>query len=195
MAINDVYQVRLQGTYQGVSWANVWYFVQQAGAANSATNLATRFQTQDLDPISDFQNSTVNYTDLSVINYRNPLDSVLVVPTITAGQRVGTSNPAPTFLAGGIRFYRNGPGTRYPYKRLVGLLEEDFNANALEPAAVALLVAAGTAMVLNHVQGADTWRYVQITGTPVLGVNPTIKFIVPGFVPTVYLATQNTRKD
>jgi len=194
MAINDIYQVVLSGTYLSESWSNVFWFIQQSGPSSlAAANLADSFEFQDLPNIADFMNDSVGIDSLSVINYNDPLDSVLVAPTITDGARTGTSDPAPSFLSGTIRFTRNGPGTRYPYKRFVGLLEEDINGNNLEVATIALLTTIASDLLLNHIFGAYSWRYCQIGGTPSLGTNPTLNFIVGG-LSAVRLGTQNTRK-
>lgn len=194
MALNDVYQIKLTGTYQGITWNNVWWYRQLAGAATTATALGPAWQTGVHANLAAFQNDEVDYTQLSVINYRLPSDSILSTPTITAGARAGTSNPAPTFLSASIRWNRNGPGTRYSYTRLVGLLEEDFSANALEAAAVALLTTAANSMTNTLISGANQWQRVQVGGNPTLGVNPTVNFALttPGLA--YRLGTQNTRK-
>lgn len=194
MAVNDVYKCTLRGQYLGEEWVNVFFYRQTAVAAgNQAILLWQRFDATVADDYADWANTEVSFLELEILNMRVPTEFTSVQPTKTAGQRTATAGEAPSFLTGTIRFNRNGPGTRFSYKRLVGLCEEDIIQNGLSSAAVTALTGIGTLIRTTLINGLATFIPCQVRHPVILGVNPTVNFDLNN-VTAVRLGTQNTRK-
>lgn len=194
MAVNDVIMLRLDGDYQGQNWSNVFFYRQTAaGCANEAQALWNAFNGTPMTEITDFMNDEVNVTSLLSVIIRAPNVYYQATPTRTAGQRAGTSQPAPSYMAGSIRFNRNGPGSRYSYKRFVGVLEEDFSGNATESAAIALLNAIGDALVVSISNGGCTYEPVQVASGWTYYTQPTVNHVINENL-AARVTTQNSRK-
>lgn len=194
MAVNDVVMLRLDGDYKGQNWSNVFYYRQTAaGCANEAQALWNAFNGNPMTQITDFMNSEVNIVSLLSVIVRAPNVYYQAAPTITEGQRVGTSEPAPSYIAGSVRFNRNGPGSRYSYKRFVGALEEDYDGNTTETAAANLLFDIGGALDVAISNGGCTYEPVQVESGWVYYTQPTVNFVINETL-SARITTQNSRK-
>lgn len=199
MAIADVYNVRMGGGYLGNAWLNsFWYRCLADGAGVGAEQLLNSFQLSVLQPFAEFANTGVTITTLECVNYGDPLDFDVQSPSETEGLREETSDPAPSFLTASMQFNRQGPGSRYSYKRFCGLYELDINGNALTSTAITLLDDLSDGCRSQQVYGDWIFAPVQVKqpapGTGGLGTNPTVNFTITTTL-RVFLGTQNTRKS
>lgn len=195
MAVGHVTVARLEGNYLGVNWANVSFWRQiTAGCADETVTLWNLLDSSIADETATFANDQVNFLSLHTTNIDAPSFDINQPPTTIVGQRVTTENePAPSFIAASIRFNRFGAGSRYSYKRIVGLLESDFDGNALVSPATTLLNAIGSAYSENLSSGGCTWEPVQVASGWTLGVPPTVNGVIQA-QNGLFLSTQNTRK-
>lgn len=195
MAVGDIYQLVLNHTVLGVACVNrFWYRMNTLGTGSPAAGLAESFDGFILDVWKDCVSDDVVFQSIAVTNYANPLDFTVRTPTITTGTRTPATFTLPPELVCKLKFNRNGPGTRYTFKAISGLLREDIDNSGLTAAAVAILDDLGNALEVPQNFSGNIWDQVQVQGTPVLGVNPTSYFVVNTWL-TAAFGTQNTRKQ
>lgn len=194
MAVGDIYQVRVGGGYLGISWENVWWYsVFAAGVGQNATQLATLFEDNVIDNYTAAANPLASFQFCEVINWGTPADSASIVPSPSSGQREEDSDPAPSFLSVSVRVPRNGPGTRYGYKRFIGAYELDFNGNSLSSSGVTAWTDTAHWVYAPLIAAGSTYYPCQVRSGSPLGVKPTLNFLYtePALL---RLGTQNTRK-
>lgn len=194
MAIGDVYQIRLNGTYGVGNWSNVWYYQQRSGGASDANaeDLWDEFESTVLPPLSLLQSTTILYSLLEVVNMRVTSDFYATVTTSATGGTVAGSSLAPT-VAFQYRQARPAPGTRYGYKRFIGVPESQADGALWSPSSVA---AYGLANAMEFELEGDLGSWVPvIVGSPrIYGVNPPVRYDARDWTPRQYLSTQVTRQ-
>lgn len=194
MAISDVYQIRLNGTYGSPTWSNVWWYLQTAGldTPNNAEELALEFNDRVIPPLAELQGVAAVYTDLTVINYRNPEDYFVRTDFSSDGGQI-SGDGLPSGVAFQYRFARPRPGTRNGYKRFIGVPESIAAGNTWVPdAADAYLLAAR--MTETQEGSLGSWVPVIVGGDKELGVNPAIRYQVTTCAPLNTLTTQANRR-
>lgn len=197
MALNDIYKLTLSGQTLGEDNDNVFYYRTEAtGSGSGAQNLCNSFEATILPAIFPLLSENATFQLIEAVNLASPTDYYSQVPSPNAGTRDsdGGVNDMPSFLVASVQFNRNGPGTRYSYKRFSGLLKADTLGNDLQSGTAAAWVSACVVFAVAAVFGSWTFRPVQVKHPTPLGVNPVVNFVI-GQVLEVELGTQNTRKD
>lgn len=196
MGVGSIYRVILSGSYLGQQITNVWHYAQLAGGSgNQSGGLSTEFQAEVLANLADCVASQYDFTNLLVVDVQTPsqfTDDSSPTPS-TGARTIADADLAPSYLAFGFRSNRNGPGSRYSYKRFPGLSEVDFDGNALTATFKALADPLRAALGSTLVSGANQYFPFQIPGGVELGQVPPAGFVVNGWN-DAYLTTQNSRK-
>lgn len=193
MAVNDIYQIRLNGTYGPGQWSNVWYYQMVAGASSGdiAQDLWEQFNAVVLPFLAPLQSTTIVYTSLEVVNMRNTLDYQTGLG-ITDGGSVSGEALAPT-VAFQYRQARPAPGFRYGYKRFIGAPESHaLGALWSPPAEAAYALASAMEASLEGSLGA--FEHVIVGSPRVFGANPPVRYLAKDWTPRQYLSSQVTRQ-
>lgn len=195
MAVGDIYYLKLKQLYLGEEILNVFYFRETitGTALNRAAALAETWDNQILPDLALCQSEDLLYEDIETAVIRTPTVFYNHIPLTTNGVRVTVTDTAPSWMTASVRFNRNGPGTRYAYKRFSGLLVEDINENQLSGAAITLFTTNLQPM-RNPISGFGfTWVPIQIKSGWTLGSIPVENFVINSLL-GARLGSQNTRK-
>lgn len=197
MAYQDVYQIKLKGTYLGREILNVFNYHWDVGniAGNALTWNAT-FQSDVIPFILPLVNDLLTFTEVEVINWRDPSD--FDVQAISEVGEIDTTsdNPLAAWLTLLFRYNRIHPGQNHGFKRFAGGVESQFNGDSFTGNTTdrdALILALESPLTASSGRSAHPF-IVDTTTTPppALGANPS------GYVPTSVafrgLGTQKSRK-
>lgn len=122
--LNTDFRITLHQDFQGQACQSVfWYRKTSPHAVGDAQQLWAAFNSDVMNPLSLIQIPVVVYTNLEVINLVDLTDYYSADPTAVQGG-LTTTQPAPRFLAYGIRLTRTTRAGRHGYKRFVGVAEE-----------------------------------------------------------------------
>lgn len=194
MAVNDVYQLRVEGLYQGQDCVNVFYYQQLAGGVGGAADLLNEFVDNVWNLVQIIQVASYQTFRFQVINGNNNADQVEQVVDIDGLDTIGLRLPA--FIAAGFRGQRVGIGLQYAYKRIAGIgAYIDVNGQ-WSPAIRAQLadVAVGLGALLEGALGS--YSPVILTGGFSLGIAPVVSYsLQQPWVYDLYPTAQRTRQS
>lgn len=195
MAVGDIYYLKLRQLYLGEDCLNVFYFRETVSgtALNDAAALAETWDAQILPDLALCQSEDVAYLDIETAVIANPTVFYNHIPTTTAGDRTTLTDTAPSWMCASLRFNRNGPGSRYAYKRFTGLLVEDINENQLV-SGTATLFTTNCQSMRNPISGFGfTWVPIQVKSGWKLNTVPVENFVINTLL-GARLGSQNSRK-
>lgn len=198
MASGDVFVVKLFGNYDADETLNVFHYVQEGpdiGGVNTVAELINGF----IGVIgSSLQAPLVDdafFTRIEAFGYRAPAIYNDIRAIAWQGDIVpGSDNEgAPSFLTLTFRSSRNGPGTRYGYKRFSGIPTDFINRNRITDTAYLTLLSDLAGDLGNQLTaGGLTFTPFIVQGPKNLGTNPL------GYRATTWafngIGTQNSRK-
>lgn len=180
MTVGDIYQLKLQSVHPvGEECLNVFYYeiISQDGEL-TAENVADEFQDDIMLVAIQPCVETIIFNRLTTINGMDNLDNNETNPA-AIGQG-STDTPAASNQAVAMRSQRNGPGTRYSYKRwtgyphtALGTSDGSFNETYFDGLSPAQLILSE-----NIVHSNGELAPIQIGGGFVLGISPTRNFFL-----------------
>jgi hypothetical protein len=196
MALNDIFSVKLTGTYLGKNVISQFFYrqtVNDIGGVGTAVELGERFFTVVALEIMQASSEEYTITQTETIGIRAPATFNYLDTFSQDGDLTALGAPSPAWLAQGYRYARVAPGQRYGYKRFPAppgdFIDGNNTITAFQTTYADPLAAA---------LGADLTA-AGLTFTPFIASRP----IVYGVQPTGYdaggvtyrgLTSQNTRK-
>lgn len=195
--LGDVYEVRAEGTYDGIQTVNVFHFRVTGLGSDSATlsgPLATAFLAPTVSIAAKWVacvHTSWALNKITTFNYRAPTDFTEVAGLAVAGTVTGQR--LSSFNAWGFRYARSAIGQRYGYKRFAGVGEADIDGSIPTSGALTRLNALAAALPGVTTAGGSVLQAFIAERPLVLGVNPNgqLSFSV-GFS---RVTTQNSRKS
>lgn len=192
MAVGDLYQLKAVqlNTPDTQEHMNVYHYLQTAGAASDADDLALNWAIDVMPGLLAIQSNRITYVRIEVENLNSPTDFyTAALSTSNVGTRTGEM--LPQFVNWAFRLNRATTLVRHGQKRIMGVAEGD-QSNGIE--------AAGIVAALNNAAAALGGVVADAIG----GVwTPRIARIAPPAAPSsfpiqnaqyVRISTQNTRK-
>lgn len=173
MSGGDIYQTRIYQNYGGQDLLNVFYHVVSPAAPEStAIDLSVNFRNDVWNLARALQVpscTTIRAVTVNGMNNADYYDTTLDQD----GLHVSSSGLAPN-IAAGFRSQSAGPGTRYAYKRVGGVVNS-LNADGTWTNAYQTIMAA-LGVALGSLLETDDALYVPctVTGGFALGVAPTL---------------------
>lgn len=144
MALADVYELRLSGTFDGRNNISVFH-AQRTSGAHDADVVGQAFIDTVLSSIAAAQHTAFAYVNLEVKSLGDPLDFALFNVSAFTGSVVG--DPLPGFNACAIQFFRTRTDMNHGFKRFSGLTEPDVSASTVQPAQITRMNTIGTNLV------------------------------------------------
>jgi len=202
MAVNDMYQVVLNGVRGVDEFSNVFWYQQVIGINDpaNAESLAELFDTHILLALQKLVTTTVDFQNVTVVNYPDPTDFFV---RSLLNYSAGLLDPpdTPSYCAFAYRFERPTPGKRAGYKRFVGAPDDNVNGNTWAPDTGDRDDLA-TALRTNLTDGVNVWQPCVVvhkkkadpTYKIQLYVNPERSYYVGTVTPLTVITTQNSRK-
>lgn len=202
MAVNDVYQVKLNSAYLGQAMLNIWWYrCTTAASGNGAEALYDGFDPTIPNRIAAITVDTMTFGTIEVVNYANPLEFYTAECSVAGGALDGEANENVSWETISVRSFRTAPGQRYSYKRFSGIPKDGINGNSLEGAYLTSVLGAMDGIWGSPMASGWAFQSVQVGKTPgdpptnpVLGVNPHVNYVIPGSISGVFLGSQNSRK-
>lgn len=198
MALNDVFQIKVNQNLNGEDLMNVFYYRQITVGSGNAEDLADVFINDTLDAITNLQAPQLAVVSVEVINGMSNFD-YHIEPTSLVGE-YGAGQTLPPHIGVAFRSISRGPGTRYSYKRFAGARTAFLGGNNNGQFDTAFLEGygnpVGVALGSNLEGAAAGYQPVQITGGFKLGEAPVVAHDLMGqWAIDAYFSHQDTRQD
>lgn len=144
-SVGDIMQIVLQGTNQGETWLNTFYYRLQDTATDTyMVGLSTEFQNVVVDALANFAPPAVTFDQISIKNLFAG-DELVTVPTVRAGERTVPGEMMASFIAAHCKLVRGNNRVRHGHKYVVGAYEGDVAGQAFTTGAMAYLAVIATA--------------------------------------------------
>jgi len=207
--IDDIYYSLFKTQYDDREFSNVfWWRVRTVGTALVlADSINGWFLANLVGPLADMLYVAATIQSVETYLWKEPIADYDYTAIVEPGTSAGEGEPG--FLSATFRSQRNGPGSRYSYKRFGGIGEglvsgnDPFNDAAWDAVAAVLndliVFPEGTTMAPVQVKHSHTEVIdgvkVRVNDLPPVntGVNPTINFDLTA-VWAYHVGTQNSRK-
>lgn len=198
MALNDIYQLKVNQELQGQSILNVYYYREITAGAGNAEDVITEFLDIVLDAQIGMQAPQLTVLSIEGINGMNNFD--YHIETLSLVGTYGAGQTLPAHIGVAFRSISRGPGTRYSYKRIAGARTAFLGGNNNGRFDTAFLESYGNPMGValgTVLEGADgSYQPVQITGGFTLGEAPVANHDLMGqWAIDEYFSHQDTRQN
>lgn len=193
MAIGDIYQLVLKGSYLGEPTNNVFHYVTTAvGTGLGAEQLIDGFDPTLMNVIAGAVSNQASFSSLEAVRLVDPTDTYATAPSVTAGTNSSAPGNMPAWDVLAVRFNRAGAGTRYARKRFSGLAKNMTTGNGLDSGYAGFQATAFAAFANSVISSGWSFRYCQVRHPTPLGVNPILNFLITSVV-EVDLGHQDSR--
>ena len=144
-SVGDIVQVVLQGSNQGESWQNAFYYRMMDTATDTYLNgLSNEFQSVVVDALANFAPTAVTFDQISLRNIFTG-DELVTVPTTRAGERTVPGELCASFIAAHCKLIRGNNRVRHGHKYVVGAYEGDVAGQTFTTGAMAYLAVIASA--------------------------------------------------
>ena len=145
MASGDLFEIKLESEYQGITALNVFHYRDLTGNVTSEL-LNDEFAVVMVPLIQAAMHNTVTLVQTETRNVFDPLDFHVKVLSVTGSITGASSVLLPSWFAASMRMNRQRIDMRHGYKRFTGIVEGSVQGNAwniTEPQVTALVALAG----------------------------------------------------
>lgn len=193
--IDDVIRITVEGAYFAQKALNVYYYGVRDDALD-LSDLATAFDTQVQTTVMLALSQSYGFVKITLQNLMDEDDFFVDTFSTRFGSRTG--DPAPSFVAWGIRLFVDKLMQRTGAKRLVGVSETDISNGVPTGTALSLVNSAATLMGYPLAPSGFLWTALPMVATFVKP-NPTDPPILSNVTPIVsglfrWVTSQNSRK-